>query len=272
MSKMFRSRIVVTILIAALLSALNVFFAGETSTSAGRSFSSLRHVAPTATIKDDFLPADFAKSEVEGIGKFVPLLLDYKNHLDTARNNANPNAKQLGELESQLKTLRSSFPQFQNNARAVITKLKNAHKWTSELDTYFETVAARKNLDPQFVDLVKSGGGFRSSLEKSIGSLGRVVAELDRDEAAIKELKAKKISWLNWLESFGIPAANAAAFQLSCDTCLTIFVHLEICALVAFLPPGCGAAATAYGLGRCARSECRNFSAQLIWKGSRQIL
>jgi hypothetical protein len=265
MKRVFKSRFLVSAVITALLCSLVTLFTVEAPSSAETAATPLAptlNAAVTPMPADDFLPPDFAKSEAEGIAKFAALLSEYKDQFGTLRTDARPDPKQITAVESKLKNLKSLFPQFQSNARAVVTKLKNARKWTSELDSYFEVVAPKHNASPEFLEVVKAGGGFRSTLEKSIASLGKFSVELDQDQAVLNEIRTKKVSWLNWFDSLLIPTAHASIGQFSCDTCLTLLIAMEIsCGL--FHATGCAATSAAYFAGGCTRSACRHPVAKL---------
>jgi len=221
---------------------------------------------PPVTDDTPFVPPDLVKVEAQSIDKFATLVVEYRKQFEPLRNDASPDPRQIIAVESKLKNLKTLFPQFQSSARAVVTKLKNAGKWTGELDSFFETAAAKRNVSTEFIDFVKASGGFRKSFENAIVSLGGFSDELDRDETALREIKNKKVGWLNSTETLFILTGYASALQLSCNTCLTLFVALELCSVTLFLAPGCSTVAAAYLGGRCFRSECRNFAARLVWK------
>jgi hypothetical protein len=265
MKRVFESRGFVSTLVAALLCSLVALFSAGVpilADDAAVRTAPIPNETAEPVLADDFLPPDFANSEVEGIAKFTSLLSEYKDQFGTLRTDARPDPKQITAVESKLKNLKSLFPQFQSNARAVVTKLKNARKWTSELDSYFEVVAPKHNASPEFLEVVKAGGGFRSTLEKSIASLGKFSVELDQDQAVLNEIRTKKVSWLNWFDSLLIPTAHASIGQFSCDTCLTLLIAMEIsCGL--FHVTGCAATSAAYFAGGCTRSACRHPVAKL---------
>ena len=185
--------------------------------------------AISSTGDDPYASPDLLKNEAESMNKFGLLFADYLKQFEAVTDSKNPDPSRIAALESKLRDLRSRLPKFQSDARSFAAKLKGAGKWTKELDDYFEAAATRKGAPRESVEFVRKNGGARSLIEKGISSSAHLSAALDQDEKDLAELKGRKVSVLERIESLVVQSAHAG-FSLSragnCAGCLTQGVSL----------------------------------------------
>lgn len=98
-----------------------------------------------------------------------------------------PSGQRLRQCLTISEQLRDQFNEFLESSDALVRKIKNAGKWTNELDEKFNNEAARNGVDAETIRLVKQAGGFRAFYEKSITQLKASRGEFDRE---VKELEA----------------------------------------------------------------------------------
>lgn len=89
------------------------------------------------------------------------------------------------------KELRDKFDTFLQKLESQITKIKNAKKWTRQLDEAFEKNAAKLGVQSTVISRIKDKGGFRAYYDKSIIQAKppktEFAAEIEALEAAIQK-------------------------------------------------------------------------------------
>jgi len=233
MKKLFKSK---TLIAALLCSVTSLFGVGAPALAGNEAPPVLADgEAATSMLTDDnpFVPPDLLRNEVEAMQRFATPLIEYMNRFGAVTGAVRPDPKRITEVETKLNDQRSRFPEFQRNAQAVVTKLKNANKWTDELDAFFEVAAKRKNAPSEFIAFVKNRGGFRRVFEKSVSSFHLVSSQFEDDEASLKEARSRKVSLLNWANSFVVSSAYAPPkLNIPCNYCIALIPTLAVCVYV----------------------------------------
>lgn len=212
MKQVFKSRVVVSTLLAALLFTRLSLGVGAPTLAENEALPApAEYPVETISSSEDkpFVPPELLKNEVESMNSYTTLLLEYRKQFDTVTESKNPDSKQIAALESKIRDLRSQIPKRQIDAGAAVTKLKNAGKYSKELDDYFEANAGKRGVPREYVEFVKKNGGARSAIDKGLASLARLSVAFDEDGEVLAELKSKKVGWLQQLESLVVQSAHA---------------------------------------------------------------
>jgi hypothetical protein len=74
----------------------------------------------------------------------------------------------------------------QNALRTTVSKLRNAGKWTPELDAFIDEQMRKGGASPPALQLIARQGGFRAAVQEASTAIGRLAAEIDDDIKALR--------------------------------------------------------------------------------------
>ena len=237
MKRTVKSKTLSAALIAALLFAgLSFLGLGETTSAEDKTPALAAASSPAeSTIPGDDQPLvspELLRNEIEGMQRYGSLLSEYLKQFEAVTDSKNPDPAKIAGVESQLQALRRQLPGMLGDLRACVKKLRDAGKWGKESDDYFEANAVKRNVPRAWVDYAKSNGGARSVFEKGIANFTRLSSAFDKDEKVLAELKTRKVSWLERLESIFIQSVHAkqvsAAAAAHCVECAGYIVMVVI--------------------------------------------
>ena len=210
-------------------------------------------ILPTATLaKDDdkpYIPPSLVKSESYAMAQFGKIFGKYEQaDCESLLSDAQPNGQRLKQCLTITKEMRDKFSSFTQAVGSFSSKIKNADKWTKELDEDFAQTAVKRGIDSKFVNSVKQSGGFRSFYEKNLGTLNQLKGELDEEIKTLEKLQSKSVA--EERSSFApffvaVSYKRGAAASLSCKS---LAVKMVV-AYLAFGLWGTGGGTTASGAG-----------------------
>lgn len=146
---------------------------------------------PTNLAKSKFdspyVPASLIKIELKAVTEYTNELSKYATDCDSLKDSSRLSGEKLKQCLTILKGLRDKFGGFRKNSESVISKIKNANKWTKEFDDDFEKNAVKRGGDAASVNEVKNAGGLREFFQKIVRDFDKDKRDLDTE---IKELEA----------------------------------------------------------------------------------
>ena len=134
-----------------------------------------------------FLPRDFASQETAALDSFGKSLKDFSDKLKAVDGSARPSSQQIDELESKANSLKGKVSAFKNSMERYIQKVKDAGKFTPELDSFIEAELSKSG-KTELVQAIRSSGGARAALQKSASESNKVTEGVDE---AMREIKGR---------------------------------------------------------------------------------
>lgn len=214
-----------------------------------------------ATAKADdkpHVPPSLVKTESDTILQFGKKFGEYfAADCDSLVEEARPNGQQLKRCLTLIKELRDKFGAFNQAVNSFPGKIKNAGKWTKELDEDFAQNAVKRGANSAIVDEANRNGGLRNFYEKNLGALNRLKVEMDAEIKTLENLQLKTALSRNLFgELLFVKASsqrNAAAF-LSCKNLAVKYV-VYVLGMGVFGTGGSGLSASGAGPLICARLD-----------------
>lgn len=214
--------------------------------------------ASAITAKADdkpFVPPSLVKTETDIMLQFGKKFGEYfAADCDSLINEARPDGQRLKKCLTITRDLRDRFGAFSQAVNSLPGKVKNAGKWTKELDEDFAQNAVKRGVNSAIVDEANRNGGVRVFYEKNLGALNRLKSEMEAEIKTMESLQSKAVSDRNSFgESLFVKAASrrrAAAF-LSCKNLAVKYVAYVV-GMGVFGTGGSGLSASGAGPLICA--------------------
>lgn len=132
------------------------------------SFAAMLHGASN---DDRYVDPSLIRSEVNGMGEYVGRLENYIRDCEESTRASKLTNDELAQCIEKLKEISRQLPGFVRNGENIVAKIKNANKWSRELDEDFEKNAAKRGVDAANINEAKRQGGLRQSYDKGLRSV-----------------------------------------------------------------------------------------------------
>lgn len=134
------------------------------------------------------IPSRLFGDKSDALVKYGQLVAKYFADCNDLDKQERPSGEKLKRCLMIAKELRDRFTEFTSTLETLVKNIKNAKKWTKELDEQFNKEAAKFKIDAETIDNIRQAGGVRAFYQENLNVLKAFKGDLDIE---VKNLETK---------------------------------------------------------------------------------